>query len=1103
MPRKNESKGELAILNFVAWFILALALLQAGCHSGGAPVTSTPTQSVVSSPLDGPTISQPATNPYYSNGNSVTLTGLCVENSRVALMGAASESTSCVNSTYSFDLKSSVDGVYTYSVTQIENSTTASRPSPFTWIRKSSVTPPILVNPTTANYSSAQTLLVLSGYCESGSTISVSGDATGSTTCTSSGFTLPISKFIDGTYNFEIEQRDPAGNSAKIPLVWKRAFLNITPSNPLLVVGTQQLISISGGTGNYTVTLSTNNSGATYNATTRVYTAGTLAGVNDVLTVTDDREASAQITITTVPGTADHLVRPNTGSGDNQSGKVSTALAQPLKVQVVDRYGNKVPQFPLFFQVLVGDSEITSPSAVFTNSDGFASINLMLGRQHLFHSIKIAPLGAPLPDLAVSGAATLFYSAQAVYTGTGQVGAAFKVGQNPSAAVSGDFNGDGLMDVAVLNTGDPSVGILLGKSSGLFASMLEIRPVCLGPNGFATKDLNGDGRLDLVLACTGSDFLAILLGRGDGTFETPVNMPTGGNQNLPVNVVITDINGDGIPDLANVAAGSNMLGVWYGTGSGSFTGPAEYALGQTPVALVAGDFDKNGANDLVVVNAGDNNFYLLLNDGTGLLTPQGGPYDTGQGPVAILSGDWNGDTYPDIAIANNSDSTVSILVNDTLLGWNDPVIIATGTSPTSLSATDINKDGFQDIIVSSGGDSSLTLLFGLGNGSFVPQAPVPTTPNPVFVISADVNSDSYSDLIVIGGSNQELQMIPGQPGGVLGFFAALGAEPSVAASGDFNEDGKMDLLVGSTIQGKVTLFLGKGNGLFNTSTEITTGITTSDIVVTDIDRDGHLDMIVSVSNLNSIKVYRGKGNGSFELSLDVNTGIAPKQIKVFDSNRDGKEDLAVVNENSNSVSVLLGIGDGTFQAKTDFPVGSAPRFLAVADMNLDGYIDLAVVNQSSSSLSVLIANGDGTFQSHAEYAVGNNPTAMLAIDVNQNGVPDIVTANDSDSSISVLLGQSDGSVAPKLDYFAYSNPTGIISGDFNGDAKVDLLTTNGNNLSMTLLTGLGNGQYNIATQIPTFSGSTNVIAADVNGDGAPDIIQLDGINQGLQVWVGH
>jgi hypothetical protein len=176
----------------------------------------------------------------------------------------------------------------------------------------------------------------------------------------------------------------------------------------------------------------------------------------------------------------------------------------------------------------------------------------------------------------------------------------------------GDFNGDGKLDMAVVNSQDATINILLNNGNAGFGGSA---PYALGASRFfsfssiAAADLNGDGKLDLAVSGRQAE-LMILIGNGDGSFQTPSNQGTGNGQ-----VAVADFNGDGFPDVA--VTNGNGVALREGNGDGTFQPALNYATGNSPFfgSDAAGDFNGDGRPDLAVANGGSNTLTILINTG--------------------------------------------------------------------------------------------------------------------------------------------------------------------------------------------------------------------------------------------------------------------------------------------------------------------------------------------------------------------------------------------------------------------------------------------------------------------------------------------------------
>jgi tRNA A-37 threonylcarbamoyl transferase component Bud32 len=315
---------------------------------------------------------------------------------------------------------------------------------------------------------------------------------------------------------------------------------------------------------------------------------------------------------------------------------------------------------------------------------------------------------------------------------------------------------------------------------------------------------------------------------------------------------------------------------------------------------------------------------------------------------------------------------------------------------------------------------------------------------------------------------------------------AVGPQPYHVAVGDFNGDGKPDLVV--TDWYSLAVFLNNGDGTFRRGVNLAADSNFPGVAVGDFNGDGVLDLAVTQPNADCLSVYLGRGDGTFREPRRYTTSSSPWGVAVGDFDGDGRLDVAVSTKEGKKVSILLGNGDGTFRPTADYPCQAGGAIsLAVADFNGDGKPDLVASHGSLDRVLVFLGNGDGTFRPGVPYAVGSGPGVVVVADFNGDGKPDLAVENVGNNNVSVLLGNGDGTFQLAVHYPAGTSPGGLAVADFNGDGKPDLVVANHESHNVSVLLGNGDGSFRPAIHYAAGWTPAGVAVADLDGDGKPDI----------------
>jgi uncharacterized protein (TIGR03437 family) len=354
-----------------------------------------------------------------------------------------------------------------------------------------------------------------------------------------------------------------------------------------------------------------------------------------------------------------------------------------------------------------------------------------------------------------------------------------------------------------------------------------------------------------------------------------------------------------------------------------------------------------------------------------------------------------------------------------------------------------------------------------------------------------------------------------------------------AATADFNGDGKLDLAVGNAASSSVSISLGKGDGSFTAgaTVAIPSNCLVTSLAAGDFNGDGKVDLLVICGFQTTIWVLPGLGSGQFgaaiatrlpQLAL-VGFGkeVSFQGAAVADFNGDGKLDLAIGIGNTNlsfySLDLMAGNGDGTFGALSPVvSTGAIPANVVAADLDGDGKQDLVVAfvqpgDTPVSSLMVLRGDGKGSFQQLASYPLAtiNFLGFTVVADVNRDGIPDVIVAGlngapgDSQnvvSALTVYTGRGDGSLKQNFSATEQGVMLGLLAADFRGTGTPDLIeniatagifTGAAGATFVNARAGNGDGTFQNPVTLPLPAGLApfwlSLVAGDWNGDGLPDL----------------
>jgi hypothetical protein len=660
-----------------------------------------------------------------------------------------------------------------------------------------------------------------------------------------------------------------------------------------------------------------------------------------------------------------------------------------------------------------------------------------------------------------------------------------------SNATIADVNGDGKLDVVVVDQGSPSsVWTFFGAGDGTFGAATSVALSGTIYNG-VISDLNGDGSLDIAGDDTNSYELTVYLASGNGYASGVPYNTSDGATNGCFNTA-GDLNGDGKPEIVAANCGDNSLTVYVNNGDGTFQTGAYYASGAYPEAVTVADINGDGAADLISTNDDSSDITVLSGNGDGTVNPPSVGYATGGYPFnPALVADFNGDGAADVIVPDDAfslaflagygDGTFHAAVDyytPGVTGYEYGIQIATG---------DFNGDGNTDFVISNSYQNGVgvTVFLSRGDGSLQPGVNYPgVTGTPLeFVTAADLNGDGILDLAATNYIDGTVQIFTGVGDGT--FLTgntyptnASGSNTFGIAAGDFNGDGSPDLAVvninWSSQTQDVGVLLNDTTGDFSNLTNYPLSAQAYEITAADLNGDGFPELIVPLYNGSSgVATFAGSNNGTFgnEVDISLANGLTtynnPYAATVGDLNGDGKPDLAITIEDytnlAQGIAVAYGNGDGTFQAPILVPTtvqASAvtnnyypyPSYVKFLDLNGDGKLDMVYTDSNYSTVGIVYNQGGGAFYDPVEYPAGGYAYGLALADVNSDGAVDAVAAGDDFAGVTVLLNNSGSGAA--VNYTLSANPaTATVAAGSSATFNISVVPTNGYNGTITFSCG--------------------------------------------------
>jgi hypothetical protein len=721
----------------------------------------------------------------------------------------------------------------------------------------------------------------------------------------------------------------------------------------------------------------------------------------------------------------------------------------------------------------------------------------------------------------------------------------FKWGLGPFA--SADADGDGLVDLLVVNNAKAKIEVLLRRKEPVPPKtktgkklpndlvddrFFELKDVLteMKVYSLATADLNGDGHADVAYYGKPPEELVVAYGDGTGAFPETKRFRIEKLLEVSRGLAAGDLNGDGRADLVLATKGSSS--VYYQSPKGSLQEPRKIphsVKGVTRVMLA--DLDGDGRQDLVhLVPGSPRSVRVRFQAGDGSLGPE----------TAFETAPWRALEIHDLDPAPGAEVIVIQRASGILrvlrtsrkpAGEGSAASLGTpqvhafeaskGKKSRSMAVGDVNGDGRADLVVTEPGTAQVALYLQSAKGELGGRLTFPSFSNSEALRVADLSGDGRAEVIVLSSGERAVGLSSLTTDGRLPFpeMLSLSGVPKVLDTGDLNGDGRPDLavVVEKEKKRRVLLFLQKKEGGLaeEPQTIELEGLKQApdDILIMDFDQDGRADLLL-FDRFGPLRIWRAGEEGSYadfaKDRPDFRGGLVQKlhrgNVSPADLDGDGKLELLVASKNFARAIRLdpvkgLTIAD---QANGASPSSQVKGALAV-DLNGDGKPEVVLFDADKKVVTVLKRNEAGVFEIDANIPAGDiDYLAMFAEDVNGDGRKDLVLFGKN--RFAILYAQGKTSEPAPLHSIESSlrdaRLEGLTVGDLNGDGRPDVAALDSGNRGMQIFSY--DSKKGLSEELSweiyekkmhqergrTRPGAHGVLVADLDGDGRDDIAIL-------------